>query len=341
MRDNDTVSVHFVNLVVHALRNQPQRRQRVLQEAGIDPAALDHAQARVPAAAFAALWLTQIDELQDEFFLLDRHGMPPGAFALICRALIQEPTLERALRQCLKHFALFLRDFRGELQVRGGRALLCVDSSTAREETRQYGEETFLLLMVSLLCWLGGRRITLDRTRFRHERAPQPDDSALWGFDLGFGATLSQVEFASHYLQLPVVQTLPTLKAFLRTAPQWLIIRFRNQRGLAAQVYRNLRGRDLEQWPTLIELAAELRMSPTTLRRRLEREGCAFQAIKDDVRRAVAQQLLRETTLSVGDVAERVGFQEPSAFHRAFRKWTGQSPGAFRRLSSESAVVSC
>ena len=53
--------------------------------------------------------------------------------------------------------------------------------------------------------------------------------------------------------------------------------------------------------------------------------------IKDELRGALAQSLLRGNALSVAEIAAELGFTEPSAFHRAFRKWTGTSPGAFRR----------
>lgn len=78
MREKDSVAVYFVQVMVHALRTQPERLAAVLAEAGIDPALLGQPEARVPASAFAALWLIQIRELQDEFFQLDSHGLPPG-----------------------------------------------------------------------------------------------------------------------------------------------------------------------------------------------------------------------------------------------------------------------
>jgi len=330
MREKDSVSIYFVQLVVYALRDQPLRLQSVLQAAGIDMALLDDPAARVSAGAFAALWLIQIKELEDEFFALDSHGMPLGSFTLICRGLIQEPNLEKALRQCLNNFGLFLRDFRGSLIVRGQRAVIAVETRVDDPTRQRFGEETFLLLMISLLCWLGGRRITIDRAQFRQARPRLSDDALLWGFNLSFGEQKTEIEFSSHYLRLPVVQSLPSLKSFLRTAPQWLVIRFRNQRGLAAQVYQRLRNSHYGHWPTLIEMADELKLSPTTFRRRLDREGCAFQGIKDEVRRGIAQQKLRETEMSVVDIASLVGFQEPSAFHRAFKKWTGESPGSYR-----------
>lgn len=330
MRENDSVAVYFVHIMLHTLRQQPARASALLVQAGIDPAVVDAPDARVPARAFARLWLLLIEDLGDEFFNLDSHGMPLGSFALICRGLILEPNLEKALRQCLGGFGLFLRDLRGSLTVRAGRALISVQSNIADPLTRVYAEETYLVLMIGMLCWLAGRRIAIDRTELAVSRPAQDDDLLLWGPDLRLGSGRTEVEFDSAYLRLPVVQDLATLKTFLRSAPQGLVIRFRNQNGLVAQVYRHLRARHYGQWPTLAALAQLQGISASTFRRQLEREGRSYQQIKDEVRRAMAFERLREGVLSIAEIAEQAGFQEPSAFHRAFKKWTGQSPGSYR-----------
>ncbi|MDP9523496.1 AraC family transcriptional regulator [Pseudomonas putida] len=330
MRDSDSVAVYFLNAMLHALRNSPAVRDAQLRAVGIDPQLLDQPHARVPAKAFAELWLTQIQRLDDEFFRLDSHGMPLGSFALICRGLILEPNLEKALRQCIGGFGLFLRDLRGSLTVRGGRALISVQSSIADPLTQVYAEETYLVLMIGMLCWLAGRRIAIDRTELAVSRPAQEDDLLLWGPDLRLGSGRTEVEFDSACLRLPVVQDLATLKTFLRSAPQGLVIRFRNQNGLVAEVYRHLRARHYGQWPTLTALAQQQGVSASTFRRQLEREGRSYQQIKDEVRRAMAFERLREGVLSIAEIAEQAGFQEPSAFHRAFKKWTGQSPGSYR-----------
>ncbi|NIF27048.1 AraC family transcriptional regulator [Pantoea sp. Tr-811] len=330
MRDTDTVAVYFLNAMLHALREQPEARDARLRGVGIDPALLGQPQARVPAKAFAQLWLEMIALLGDEFFQLDSHGMPLGSFALICRGLIQEPNLEKALRQCLGNFGLFLRDLQGSLTVRGVRAVIVVRSAIADPLTRVYAEETYLVLVVGLLCWLAGRRIAIDRTELAVARPAQDDDPLLWGPDLRLGSGRTEVEFDSAWLRLPVVQDLAGLKTFLRSAPQGLVIRFRNHNGLVAQVYRHLRTRHYGQWPTLAALAERQGISASTFRRQLEREGRSYQQIKDEVRRAMAFERLREGVLSIAEIAEQAGFQEPSAFHRAFKKWTGQSPGSYR-----------
>ncbi|WP_054883215.1 AraC family transcriptional regulator [Pseudomonas sp. NBRC 111130] len=330
MRDSDSVAVYFLNAMLHALRGQPDVLEARLRGVGIDPAVLSQPQARVPAKAFAGLWLELIELLEDEFFRLDSHGMPLGSFALICRGLIQEPNLEKALRQCMSSFALFLRDLRGNLTLRGGRAVISVQSTIADPLTQVYAEETYLVLVIGLLCWLAGRRIAIDRTELAVARPAQDDDPLLWGPDLRLGSGRTEVEFDTAWLRLPVVQDLAGLKTFLRSAPQGLVIRFRNQNGLVAEVYRHLRARRYGQWPTLAAMAEQQGISASTFRRQLEREGHSYQQIKDEVRRAMAFERLREGTLSIAEIAEQAGFQEPSAFHRAFKKWTGQSPGSYR-----------
>ncbi|MDE1164778.1 MAG: AraC family transcriptional regulator [Pseudomonas sp.] len=331
MREKDSVAIYFVHAMLYGLREQPACQAQVLERAGIDPQLLGQAQARVPGKAFAALWLLMITERGEEFFGLDSHGMPKGSFALICRGLILEPDLGKALRQYLQGFALFVRDIRAHVQVRGQRAVISLDYQSELAEARGFAEETFLVLMISMLCWLGGRRITIDRVDFHHQRASLEDDPLLWGPNLNFGAERTEIEFASDYLSLPVVQDFAALKSFLRGAPQWLMIRYRNSRGPVSQVYRRLRNSQYGQWPTLPAMAVQLGLSATTFRRQLERAGCSYQQLKDEVRRAMAFERLRDTALSIAEIAEQTGFQEPSAFHRAFKKWTGESPGHYRQ----------
>ncbi|MEK1834418.1 MAG: helix-turn-helix transcriptional regulator, partial [Pseudomonas sp.] len=86
-----------------------------------------------------------------------------------------------------------------------------------------------------------------------------------------------------------------------------------------------------DKWPERDDLALVLRMSNSTLQRRLQSEGTHYQNLKDDLRRDMAIDLLSRGDMTVTEVAAETGFQETSAFHRAFKKWTGVNPGAYRR----------
>lgn len=330
MQEKDSVAIYFVQAALYGLRGQPERIDAVLSQAGIPKLLLTDSSARVSATAFAKLWLAVAQELDDEFFGYDSRGMPIGSFALICRGLILTSNLGQALRQCLSSCRLFLRDIQGSLSLRGKRAVITLHNRQEDPFARSVVEETFLTMVFGLLCWLAGRRIPINRTQFSHPRPPHGDDHLLWGPNLTFEAAHTEIEFDADYLSLPVVQDPASLKNFLRTAPQWLIVRFSNREGLSAQVYRRLRNCHYMHWPTLAEMAREQLLSIARFRRQLQREGYSFQELKDEVRRAIAFECLRNTDLSIAAIAEQAGFREASAFHRAFKQWTGESPGSYR-----------
>ena len=81
-------------------------------------------------------------------------------------------------------------------------------------------------------------------------------------------------------------------------------------------------------------VAAELGLSRQTLYRRLKAEGATFEGLLEATRRKLAVRYLKRERLSVKAVAYRLGFSEPAAFSRAFKRWTGASPSTFREASS-------
>ena len=72
-------------------------------------------------------------------------------------------------------------------------------------------------------------------------------------------------------------------------------------------------------------------MSEATIQRRLKSEGFSYQQLKNDIRRDMAIELLSNSQVSLQDISNELNFHDPSAFHRAFKKWTGVSPGAYRQ----------
>ncbi|HEX8886167.1 MAG TPA: helix-turn-helix transcriptional regulator, partial [Noviherbaspirillum sp.] len=73
--------------------------------------------------------------------------------------------------------------------------------------------------------------------------------------------------------------------------------------------------------------------------RRLQDEGQGFQAIKDDLRRDIAIEYLARPDLTLIEIANLLGFSEPSTFHRAFKKWTGVAPGEYRLTRLQAAAA--
>ncbi|PSF04681.1 AraC family transcriptional regulator [Marinobacter fuscus] len=86
---------------------------------------------------------------------------------------------------------------------------------------------------------------------------------------------------------------------------------------------------------SLETLAAKLGLSPWTLQRQLADEGSGFRQLLDDTRKQLAVEYLRETDSSLSEIAWLLGFSNPPAFHKAFRRWQGMSPGEYRTRTSE------
>lgn len=335
-RAADSVAAYFVQAALYRLAPVPLRAEALLREAGIEPAWLDNPLHRVPAASVTRLWLLLTEELGDEFFAFDSGGMPRGTFALVCRSALHEPTLGRALTQCLTGFNLFLRDICGHLELRGRRAAIVLQTQIQDPKLRGVAEEVYLSMVIGVVCWLVGRRLNLDRTLFGHAQPNHGAEPMLWGPRIQFDAPHTEVEFAAEQLALPVVRNFAQLKQFLRQAPQGVVVRFRNRYGLAASVYRQLRSSPELEWPSQTQMATQFEKSESSLRRQLEREGYSYQTIKHEVRKALAFEHLDNPALSITEIAIRCGFQEPSAFHRAFRQWTGMSPGRYRQTQGKT-----
>lgn len=321
--------MHFVSAAVARLPGEV--RVRLLNGVGIPVDLLAVPQARVPAAAFAALWLAIARELDDEFFGLDARRMKVGSFALLCNAVIMSGNLDRALKHVLRGFGAFLDDIDGELHLENQQAVISLNNRIEAASARRFADETLLVMVHGLMCWLTGQRIPLTQVRFAHSRPPYAAEyTVMYSEHLSYDAPRTSASFDARLLRAPVIQTPATLREFLRSAPQSVFLKYKNQDSWTARLRRRLRDSIGKDWPLLEEVAREFHVAPTTLRRRLEAEGTSYQGIKDELRRDAAIDYLCHGSLSVAQIAGLLGFQEPSAFHRAFKKWNGVQPGEYR-----------
>jgi AraC-like DNA-binding protein len=100
---------------------------------------------------------------------------------------------------------------------------------------------------------------------------------------------------------------------------------------LLARVSSAITRRMANELPTLATTAADVRVPERTLQRRLAEEGVSHSALVDDVRRALAVKYLGSANVSVTEIAYMLHFADPTVFSRAFKRWTGESPAAYRK----------
>lgn len=330
--ERGTIAICFVEEVVQAVRARGLDAEGLLAEVGISPSLLGARQARVSTAQYGALWRSIAQALDDEFFGLDSRRMKPGSFGMLCRAVVHCATLEKALERALRFYGLLLDDFSAALSRRGDAAKLMLHDRSVHESQRVVAHEALLIMLYGLACWLIGRRIPIVLLEFAY---PEPAHSAeyriMYSSNLSFGQPNTAITFDADYLDQPVIQDERSVKEFLRIIPENILVKYKNTNSLTARIRRRLRQTLPHELPDFEILARELHTTCATLRRRLHEEGESYQSIKDQLRRDVAITYLSHSERSVMDIALELGFAEPSAFHRAFKKWTGASPGEYRR----------
>ncbi len=335
--EKGTISICFVQEALACVRDRGLSPDALLLQAGISPTLLAVPQARVSSTHYGQLWHLIAQTLDDEFFGMDTRRMKTGSFTLLCHAILHSDTLERALRRALRFLRVVLDDMAGELVREGEVVHLRLADKTAGQADntappkRAFAYGTFLIMLHGLACWLIGRRVPLLRADFRCTEPSFSDEwRALFSPQLHFNQAHSGLTFAAAYLSLPLIQDEKSMKAFLRCAPANFLVKYKNSTSLSAKIRRHLREISPAHWPDFATLAQQFHTSTATLRRRLDEEGQSYRVIMEDLRRDWAISLLCDTASSLGEIAHTLGFAESSAFHRAFKKWTGAGPSAYR-----------
>ncbi|QRM57503.1 AraC family transcriptional regulator [Sinorhizobium sp. BG8] len=324
--DRRMISTSFVEEALDCLRRHGKPTAPLLESLGLPPV-IDRP---ISAELYGSLWLAVAAEVDDEYFGMGGRPMRRGSFTLLCHCVLHAETLEHAIRRALRFLAVVIEDPSGELLIADGLAQIILTDRGGPRSAFAY--RTFWILLHGIACWLVGRRIPIRMVDFRCSEPVQGADYRLFfGAPVRFDQPASRLAFDRSILALPISRSEQALKQFLRGAPANILVRYRYDAGLAANVRKRLRKTPPAAWSGFEELAAQMRISPSTLRHRLQVEGQNYAGIKDEIRRDLAIDMLLNSQSGVGEISAQLGFSEPSAFHRAFRKWTSKSPGAFRR----------
>src|SRR5579883_1496595 len=302
-----TIAICFVAAALESVRARGMDVAAMLEEVGIAPGLLDNPQARVSAWHYGKLWRLVAERLDDEFFGRDSRRMKAGSFAMLCHAVLPCRTLKSALERSLRFYGLVLDDISGVLTRNGREArITLIDRRPGTDRT--FAHEVLLVLLHGVSCWLVNRRIPILRAQFGY---PAPAHAGeyriMFCTDLRFGEPATEIVFESHYLDLPVVQDERTVKEFLRTAPENILVKYKNGSSLTARIRRRLRQRLPGEVPDLASIAPEFNLTSATLRRRLSEEGSSYQEIKDQLRRDLAISYLSHSERSVMDIALELG----------------------------------
>lgn len=329
--DSRTVAVHFIRALVSAVEQRGVDVAAVLERAGIPHGLLEFDRARLTIGQACAVVRKLWQVTGDDLFGLGAHPLPLGSLRLVTLGLIQL----RDLGSVLARFCEFSRVLPGlpSARLRTAEAVSRLELAPARSAADQLATEVVLFSLCRFAGWLTGTTVRVDRVELPHPEPLRPIEYDLvFGCPLRFDAASAALLFDTGLLAEPVVRTEAELLAYLRRSPYGLLTGRDGDPGIAGEVRKLLERGLCEGWPTSEEVAARLSFSLQHVRRLLRDEGTSISQLKENILRDAAIASLVRGDEPISALSQRLGFSEPSAFRRAFRRWTGSSPGSYRRV---------
>jgi len=287
-------------------------------------------QGRVTLDQIVTLYQLAAVETGDEMMGLWSRPIRPRALQHLLTSVREATSLASALFRFSTFWNLVLDDYQFELIEETGALTLRLDPQ-GDQTIQRFGHMLILKLAHGLLSWLARHEVPVAEVGFAFERPEFEEDYAvIFPAAVQFGQTATSISFSLYDLKTVEPRPSADLDRFLENAPRdWIFTRSqKHTRSLQVRTYLSQ-----TEWSdaNLSSAAGAMHMTPRTLIRKLEADGTTFQAIKDALRRDIAIRHLQTGQHSVEAIAHEVGFSSAANFHKAFQRWTGNTPSSYRR----------
>lgn len=306
-----------------------------MQHVSVDPRLLEDTRNRMTldqaTRLIQELWRLTGDELVG----LGTGPAPRGTFRMVCRATITAHDIGTVLTR-FAEYSRIMSSLPPYTVDQGATTTRVTYQTDPDYDPGYFLTDIMMSLGLRFFGWLAGKRLPVESVELPYSHSEGGEDYDLvFGNNVSFGRPVPAIVFSNEMLTLPVIRSEDELEEWLRNAPADLLM-LRDYGTTTSDQVRRILERGLRgSWPTPDDIAAQLSMSTQNMRRLLRDEGTSATMIKEELLRDAAISALVRGDETVAQLAERLGFSEASTFHRAFRRWTGSPPGAYRPGQSD------
>ena len=307
----------------------------VLDRAGIPESARRDARTRLPQARFEALWRVAIEVTGDPAIALRVASLARPSTLGIVGYLASVSESRRNAFELVKGLTpLLWEDFHCDLDCQGDIASMRFRAGRGTRSSR-FTIEYSVGLAVAMSRSLGASRAAPLEARFSY---PAPDHAEeyerILELPVRFDAGEDGVLFPISLIDTSNPSADAALRLLLQQYAADQLARIPSNPHFSERVRATIRSMQTPGDLRADAVAARLSMSDRTLRRRLRDEGTSYQEVLDDVRSQLARRYLGSEQRGIDEAARLLGFSDASAFTKAFRRWTGQTPADFARKRS-------
>jgi AraC-like DNA-binding protein len=302
----------------------------LLFAAGLDPTRVADPDARLPFEKVAVVWREAYRRSGDPYLALHAaEALPFGAYKVFDYVALGSSTVGHGLEQVARYFKLIHDRVRFTIEKRETDVSVVLQLDDGSSPPSSYVEYTFAAIVLRTRArWGYGWPLV----RVELASAPPPSKSEhrrVFGCDFAFRTRGNRLVIARDTWETAVCTLEPPLFEVVRDRAEHAMRRLPRAASFAEIVEATLR-RAIGDELDLAQTATRLGTTTRTLQRRLADEGTSFALVRDRARHAAALRLLCQPDVSLGEVSFLLGFSQPSAFNRAFRRWQGTTPLRFR-----------
>ena len=328
------IRAHYAEILCQLAEDRGLQRSRLLPAAGIRPSMLGHPDNFITVEQFCALCRESVSQSGDPALGLEfGRRLKFTTHGSLAQAAISCDTLEQALSVLIKYFQIRFVYMTLAFFVEDDDAVIQLDLAHNIEDLYRFNVDVVMASLMDVNVLLFGHRL-LEGGRCLMD-FPEPADieayRQLFGHQISFDSGVNQLRFKRIFLDTPMSLSNPVTRRIAEAQCQEEMRFIEGTTSVADRVMHLLEAGRNQRLQALEDVAEHLNMSARTLRRQLAAEGVSFQQLQDSLRHRRALELLRRHELTIDEIADALGYSDPSNFGRAFRKWEGVAPSAWRR----------
>lgn len=329
--EDSVISGSYAHLLLRLTRGLGIADAEMLEDTGIDPVLLEGGGKPLNLQQFVRLVANVQARLADPSFAV-RYGvsMSVGTHGMLGFALMTSATGRDAFDLALRyHKTVFsILTIHEESDDDTVRLVFDIDVDIPAVEPLMI--EGILSGILSVSRFVMGMTTLPCTLTFRH---PEPEHAALYqelfGITPRFGAERNEVSVPREFMLRPLPAHDPQARKMAEEQCEKALAAMDRFDSLPKRIKKILKANP-EAFPTLAEMASHLNMHPRTLGRRLSDFDTCFKDLVDEVKTELAMQYLADPNLLIDDIAYSLNYNDATSFYRAFKRWTGQSPGNYR-----------